>query len=87
MMKSLWTACVALALVAALYPDDAEARRFGGARSLGAQRQITALQKPQPAATSQQTQAPQAAPRTGVGRWLAPLAALAAGLGLAALFG
>lgn len=87
MIKSLWTAFVALALMAALYPIDAEARRFGGARSVGAQRQITALQKPQPAATPQQTQAPQAAPRTGVGRWLAPLAALAAGLGLAALFG
>jgi len=86
-MKSLWTAFVALALTAALYPDDAEARRFGGARSLGAQRQITTTQKPQPAATSQQAQAPQAAPRTGMGRWLAPLAALAAGLGLAALFG
>lgn len=85
-MKSLWTAFVALALTTALYPDDAEARRFGGARSLGAQRQITA-QKPQPAATSQQSQAPQTAPRTGMSRWLAPLAALAAGLGLAALFG
>jgi len=86
-MKVFWIALVALALAVGLYPDDAEARRFGGARSIGAQRDISAAQKPsQPAASSQQAQTPQAA-RPGMGRWLAPLAGLAAGLGLAALFG
>lgn len=87
-MKAFWTALFALALTVGLFPDDAEARRVGGARSLGAQRNITAPQKPaQPAASTQQTQTPQAAARPGMGRWLAPLAGLAAGLGLAALFG
>jgi predicted lipid-binding transport protein (Tim44 family) len=86
-MKSFWSAFFAVALTMALFPDDAEARRFGGARSLGAQRQITALQKPVQPAASQQAQSTQAAPRPGMGRWLAPLAGLAAGLGLAALFG
>jgi len=87
-MKAFWTALFALTLTVGLFPDDAEARRFGGARSLGAQRNVTPPQKPsQPAASSQQAQAPQAAARPGMGRWLAPLAGLAAGLGLAALFG
>jgi len=87
-MKAFWTALFALALTVGLFPDDAEARRFGGARSLGAQRNVTTPQTPsQPAASSPQAQAPQAAARPGMGRWLAPLAGLAAGLGLAALFG
>jgi predicted lipid-binding transport protein (Tim44 family) len=86
-MKAFWMALVALALTVGLYPDDAEARRLGGARNIGAQRDIAAPQKPsQLAASSQQAQPPQAA-RAGMGRWLAPLAGLAAGLGLAGLFG
>jgi predicted lipid-binding transport protein (Tim44 family) len=88
-MNVFWSALLAVALTTAMIPDDAEARRLGGARSLGTQRQIVAPTKPsQPSATSQQAQTPAAAsPRPGMGRWLAPLAGLAAGLGLAALFG
>jgi len=92
-MRSLLAAAFAAVMVAGLYPADAEARRLGGARSLGAQRQALPPQKPTaPAATPQQAQTPAAAPaaaapKAGAGRWLAPLAGLAAGLGLAYLFG
>lgn len=92
-MKALFAAVFAAVMVAGLYPADAEARRLGGARSLGTQRQALPPQKPTaPAATQQQAQAPAAAPaaaapKAGAGRWLAPLAGLAAGLGLAYLFG
>ncbi|OGA26971.1 MAG: hypothetical protein A3I01_07570 [Betaproteobacteria bacterium RIFCSPLOWO2_02_FULL_65_24] len=71
----------------ALLPDDAEAaRRLGGARNLGAQRQVTP--PPQKAAPAQQQAAPAnnaakpAAPAPAGNRWLGPLAGLAAGLGL-----
>jgi predicted lipid-binding transport protein (Tim44 family) len=64
--------------------DDAEARRLGGARSFGMQRsappparQATTPAKAPPATTAQ---------TAGGSRWLGPVAGLAAGLGLAALF-
>lgn len=84
-MKTFWVAVFAAVMVAGLFPTDAEARRFGGARSLGTQRQAVTPQKPAQPAASQQS--PQGAPKAGAGRWLAPLAGLAAGLGLAYLFG
>ena len=64
---------------------DAEARRLGGSKSFGMQRSAPAPTKqattpattPQPAATQ---------PAAGGNRWLGPVAGLAAGLGLAALF-
>lgn len=68
--------------------DSAEAKRLGGGKSLGSQRQITP-QKTAPqndAAAPRSPSAPAATPR-GVPRWMAPLAGLAVGLGLAALFG
>jgi predicted lipid-binding transport protein (Tim44 family) len=75
--------------------QDAEAaRRLGGGKSIGSQREsVTQRQATQPPARdAQQAQAPGAAPqaaqpRPGMSRWLAPLAGLAAGLGLAYLFG
>jgi len=87
-MSKVLGAIFAVVLLAGLFPDDAEARRFGGARSLGVQRQATAPVKPTQPAASQGAQAAtaQAAARPA-SRWLAPLAALAAGLGLAYLFG
>lgn len=84
-MKTLWVAVFAAVMVAGLFPTEAEARRFGGARSLGTQRQAVTPQKPPQPAASQR--GAQAAPKAGAGRWLAPLAGLAAGLGLAYLFG
>jgi predicted lipid-binding transport protein (Tim44 family) len=69
---------------------DADARRFGGGRNLGMQRSAPA--QPQKAAPAQQQQPQQqAAPAqqpqpTGASKWLGPLAGLALGAGLAALF-
>jgi len=67
-------------------PDDADARRFGGGRSLGKQFQSmprTAPRQTNPAGS----QAAGAAGRVGgASRWLGPLAGLAAGGLLASLF-
>ncbi|MDB5888363.1 MAG: hypothetical protein JWM03_1235 [Rhodocyclales bacterium] len=67
--------------------DYAEAARLGGGRSLGMQRSVPqrqymppAYQRPAPAP------APIGAPASGWRRWAGPLAGLAAGIGLAALF-
>ena len=68
--------------------EDAEARRMSGGRNLGMQRSAPAA--PQKAAPAQQQQ--QTAPTTpaqqpaGASKWLGPLAGLALGAGLAALF-
>jgi len=83
-MRSLLVSLFALALFAGLMANDAEARgRLGGGRSLGSQRQLTTPQKQATPPTQQPAAAPQAA---GSGRWFAPLAGLAAGLGLGWLF-
>jgi predicted lipid-binding transport protein (Tim44 family) len=71
--------------------EAAEAKRLGGGRSVGQQRQIA----PQPGKGAQQeaqrspaaAPGPNAAPRSGMSRWLAPMAGIAAALGLAYLFG
>jgi len=67
-----------------LMANDVEAARLGGGRSLGAQRQITP--PPKQATPPAQQQQPATAPQSGPGRWFAPLAGLAAGLGLGWLF-
>src|SRR5690606_32149062 len=82
-----------LALIAAcslsLIAVDAEARRLGGGRSLGMQRNI----QPPPKAPAQQQSQQQAAnqpaqqPAATTGnKWMGPLAGLALGAGLMALF-
>ncbi len=67
---------------------DADARRFGGGRSSGLQRDSGAFKRdaarPAPA-PSQANPAQAAKPAGGASRWLGPLAGLAAGIGLAAL--
>lgn len=86
-----------LIAIGGFVPEAEAARRAGGGKSIGMQREAVP-QRPAPgptreAAPSQVQQSPAAAPpmnaaqRPGMGRWLAPLAGLAAGLGLAALFG
>jgi predicted lipid-binding transport protein (Tim44 family) len=87
------------ALIAGSFASlDAEARRLGGGRSLGRQ-STTATQSnttpspAQPTPTQQSARAPGAQPATPTpataapnrNRWLAPIAGLAAGLGIAAL--
>jgi len=69
---------------------DAEAKRFGGARSLGKQRESIGQQATPRAPAQQQQQAAPATPPAqkpgGASRWLGPLAGLALGAGLASLF-
>lgn len=96
---------VAIALIGlSLIAIDADARRMGGGRSIGKQREAVNQNQPvQRSQQQQQQQQPQqqqatpaqqqAAPTTpaapqpsGMSRWLGPLAGLALGAGLAALF-
>lgn len=88
-MKTLLTALIALIGFSLMVPD-ADARRFGGGRNLGMQR--SAPPAPQKAAPAQQQQPQQQAAGAqqpqpaGASKWLGPLAGLALGAGLAALF-
>lgn len=63
---------------------SAEAKRFGGGASLGKQRTISPQQSQQ--ASPYRSPAQPAPVQPAGSRWLGPLAGLAAGLGLAALF-
>jgi predicted lipid-binding transport protein (Tim44 family) len=84
-MKKLIVFRFTLVFGAGIHAEDVQAARLGGGRSLGTQRQITA--PPKQATPPAQQQQPAAAPQpSGPGRWLAPLAGLAAGLGLGWLF-
>ncbi|WP_418320247.1 Tim44 domain-containing protein [Piscinibacter sakaiensis] len=96
-MKKGWLAATMSVLMVlgsagtALVSTDAEAKRFGGARSQGLQR-TTPAQKPTTPPPSQATPANAAAPAAagaaataGKRSWMGPIAGLAAGLGLAAL--
>jgi len=69
-----------------LLAANAEAKRFGGGGSIGKQRSITPPPQKAPAAAPQNAPAQPAAPQSTGSKWLGPLAGLAAGLGLAALF-
>lgn len=65
--------------------QEAEAKRMGGSKSFGMQRSAPAKQDaaPTPQRQQQNTAAPSTAPKRS---WMGPIAGLAAGLGLAALF-
>ncbi|GIK25855.1 MAG: transporter [Betaproteobacteria bacterium] len=65
---------------------DAEARRMGGSKSFGMQRSAPPPTKQSTAPATTPTQPAAAQPAAGGSRWLGPVAGLAAGLGLAALF-
>ena len=92
-MKRWLFALFAALLTATVVIEDAEARRLGGGRPIGAQRQAV----PDKPATPPAAQQAQAAPATNpaaaasakrpMSPWLGALAGLAAGLGLAYLFG
>jgi predicted lipid-binding transport protein (Tim44 family) len=98
MNRMLTIAAVMLAATTWLAADVADAKRLGGGRSFGAQRQMTPAPSTPNATPSTPNAAPSQsmAPRTatpatpaaapsGMSRWLGPIAGLAAGLGLAAL--
>jgi predicted lipid-binding transport protein (Tim44 family) len=86
-MQRIFLSLFALFLAFALPTFDAEAKRMGGGKSFGMQRQATPMkrdaspQQAQPASPAQGAAAG-AAPKRN---WMGPLAGLAAGLGIAAL--
>ena len=93
-MKQLLSTLIIALLSLAFTIDDAEARRLGGGRSLGAQRSSIAPSRsvqqtpPSQAAPAAPAAAgPAAAPAPAGKRWLGPIAGLAAGLGLGYLLG
>jgi predicted lipid-binding transport protein (Tim44 family) len=95
-LLATFVALIGLSLVAV----DVDARRMGGGRSVGKQREAISPQQATPRTPAQQAQpqAPQntpaqaapaaaaAKPASGMSRWLGPLAGLAIGAGLASLF-
>lgn len=86
-MRRLLLALFALFIAFTLPMHEAEAKRFGGGKSSGMQRQQQEPMKREAAPQQGQTppaQAPGATP--GKRSWLGPIAGIAAGLGLAALF-
>ena len=85
-MKRLMIAAFAALVGLGMMVHDAEAKRLGGGKSFGMQRQATPPAAP--AAAGKPAAAPSAAAAAkpaGMGRFLGPLAGLAAGLGIAAL--
>lgn len=97
MKRFLTVVFAAFVATMGLAVSDADAKRLGGGKSMGMQRdQIMNRQAVPPAQPPGQAMtaparpgaaaAPAAAPRTGMSRFLGPIAGLAAGLGLAALF-
>jgi predicted lipid-binding transport protein (Tim44 family) len=89
-MKRLVIAAFAAVVGLGLMVPDAEAKRLGGGKSAGMQRQATPAPSA-PAAAGKPAAAPAAAAPAaaakpaGMSRFLGPLAGLAAGLGIAAL--
>lgn len=90
-MKHLFLSLFAAVLALTLHIPDAEAKRFGGGKSAGQQRDSLPQRQATPqrnADNPQQQAAPQqnaAANPGGKPSWLGPVAGIAAGLGLAAL--
>ncbi len=85
-MKRLMIAAFAALVGLGMMVHDAEAKRLGGGKSFGMQRQATPPAAP--AAAGKPAAAPSAAAAAkpaGMDRFLGPLAGLAAGLGIAAL--
>jgi predicted lipid-binding transport protein (Tim44 family) len=84
-MKRFLISLFAVFIVFGFAAHDAEARRLGGSKSFGMQRTAPAKQDAAPAPQRQQPAAtPTTAPKKN--SWMGPIAGLAAGLGLAALF-
>ncbi len=84
-MKHFLLALFALFISLAIVVPDAEARRLGGGRNSGMQRDNNFMKRDAAPQTPAKPQ-PGAAPQTPQKRsWMGPIAGLAAGLGLAAL--
>lgn len=88
-MKKALMAVFLSVMALGLTMGEAEAKRLGGGKTVGMQRQAVqpAPAKPTQQATPASPTAPTAAPAAAPKRnWLGPIAGLAAGIGLAALF-
>lgn len=89
-MKNLFLGLFMLVFSVAGVIPEAEARRMGGGGNFGMQRQANPAPAPRPpAAAPQQSpnrQQPGAAPSSAGRSWMGPIAGLATGLGIAALF-
>ena len=83
-MKTFLVSLFALFISFGFAMHDAEAKRFGGSKSFGMQRSAPAKQSAAPAPQQQPGATPTATPKRN--SWMGPIAGLAAGLGLAALF-
>jgi predicted lipid-binding transport protein (Tim44 family) len=94
MKQFLWSLAMAVGLAFTMAPIDAEAKRLGGGKSQGMQRQAPDKPAQSTPATPNNAATPAAAPATAGAAaaaapkrsWMGPIAGLAAGLGLAALF-
>ncbi len=87
-MQRIFLSLFALFLAFALPTFDAEAKRMGGGKSFGMQRQATPMKRdasPQQAQNTPAQGAAGAAAAAPKRNWMGPLAGLAAGLGIAAL--
>ncbi len=85
MMKNLVISAFMAFICLALVVPEAEAARFGGGRSFGMRRAAPPMRAPASAGKPAPGSAAAANP-AGAGRFLGPLAGLAAGIGLMALF-
>jgi predicted lipid-binding transport protein (Tim44 family) len=94
-MKRIAIALFAVVMgVGAMVQDAEAAKRLGGGKTSGISRDSTVMKreaipaKPAaaPSAAAPAAAAPAAAAQSGMSRWMGPLAGLAAGIGLAALF-
>lgn len=84
-MKRIFISLFALFISFNFVIQEAEAKRFGSSKSFGMQRNAPAKQNVTPTPQRQQSAAtPTTAPKKS--GWMGPIAGLAAGLGLAALF-
>jgi predicted lipid-binding transport protein (Tim44 family) len=86
-MRMLLSTLIVFLVTSLVMVQDADARRFGGGRSLGRQYSTMPRSAPQAVPSRPQSAAPRPNPAaSGASRWLGPLAGLAAGGLLASLF-
>ena len=85
-MKTFLISLFAVFLGFGFTAHDAEAKRLGGSKSFGMQRSAPAKQEAAPAPQRQQAASSPAQATPQKRSWMGPIAGLAAGLGLAALF-
>jgi predicted lipid-binding transport protein (Tim44 family) len=85
-MKRFLTLLTIALTCLSLFSTSAEARRFGGGGSFGKQRTFSQQQMQRAPAAAPATAAQPPAPQSAGNRWLGPLAGLAIGAGLGAMF-